>query len=192
MNKLIFAAITLLGLGTPALAQTETLIQSSNLPRLTGWYIAPSSSFTNLDGRMGHALGLRGAVMLDERFGIGLAGALITTSGTTLERNLIRDVGGYGGLYLQYIFLPDRLIHAYLDLTLGTGSWCSETREDECNERLFAVIEPTVNAELNVSPHFKVALGVGWRQALAERGPGLGSADLSGFVARTSVILGSF
>jgi hypothetical protein len=196
MSKTTLLAFTL-ALTTPAVAlaqpaQPETLIGKGHGAQLTGWYLAPSSAFTTVDGRFGNDFGLRGVLMLNERFGIGLAGHFLATTRTVIEDNYIRDVGAYGGLYLQYTVAPSRLVHAYADLILGSGGWCSHTTTDECDERTFAVIEPTVNVELNLAPNCKLALGVGYRQAITDKGPGLSGGDLSGVVARTSIVLGAF
>ena len=48
------------------------------------------------------------------------------------------------------------------------------------------------NLELNVARHVRVATGVGYRFAVAAKGDGPSSGDLSGIVARTSVVFGSF
>jgi len=103
-------------------------------------------------------------------------------------------VGTYGGLLLQYVVESNRLLHATLESTLGSGRWCVEISEerDGCLGRNFMVFEPVANLEVNVAKHVRVATGVGYRFAVAGSGTGPDSEGMSSLVARTSLVFGSF
>jgi hypothetical protein len=182
----------------PAVASSgapETLFQNSGRPqRSIGWYVAPTEGFTSIDGRFGYTVGLRSALVLNRTWGFGLAGNLLGTNRTSdSTEDEIRDVGYYGGAYFQYVLGSTRLVHAFADLTAGGGSFCERALDDGCtNRRDFAFAEPTINLEMNVFKFMRVTAGAGYRAALAEKGPGLDSRQLSGVVARTSLVFGMF
>jgi hypothetical protein len=161
-------------------------------PSVSGWYLAPTTAFTTIGGNRAFANGLRGAIMFKERFGLGVAGNIMTTSQTRLSDDHVRNLGAYGGLYLQFVLQSNQMVHAYVDSTIGSGSFCTQSVGDDCHTRDFALIEPTANVEINVAKHLRLAVGVGYRAAIADEGAGLNSRDLSGVVVRSSVVIGAF
>lgn len=197
MSKLALTSVFVLAAASStALAEevppAASVSDRRSLVAVTGVYVAPTGGFTSLDGRKAYVAGLRGAVMLNHRLGLGLAGNFVGTDRTSFARDEVRDVGAYGGLYVQYVLDASELLHAYADTTIGAGSFCRRSAGDACDERDFAVIEPTLNLEVNVARNVRLAVGVGYRFAIAEDGPGLSSGDLSGTVARTSLSIGVF
>jgi len=198
MLKLVFASMLTLTSAT-AFAQTtapapaQTLIKPSEPFRFSGWYVAPTAGFTSIDGRLGYLPGIRGAIMLNRKFGVGLAANFMATDQTEIHDETARHVGGYAGAYAQYVFLSDKLVHAYADATIGEGGWCEESSKDDCDVRHFGFVEPTLNLELNLTSHVRLATGVGYRLAIAEKNdPSQSRRDLAGIVARTSLVIGAF
>jgi hypothetical protein len=193
------AVISLLALApTAAFAQQapapQTLLQPGEAPlHYSGWYVAPTAGFTSVNGDLAYVPGLRGAIMLNQRFGAGLAVNFLGTDRTRLRDNDVREVGAYGGFYFQYLFRSSDLVHAYADATVGEGGWCQQSVGDDCHGRKFWLVEPTLNVELNLTSNVRLATGVGYRFALAEKTEsGQSRRDLAGFVARTSLIIGVF
>jgi hypothetical protein len=192
--------VSLLCMADPATALAEALstpaepsiASAAAAPSAAGWYIAPTVSFTSINQTYGEMVGLRSALMLNRQVGVGVAGNLMGTSRAQLRGDAARDVGIYGGLYLQYLVAAGSVLHAYADTTLGAGSWCAESKGEACRGREFAVLEPTFNVELTLSPNVRLATGLGYRVAVAGAGPGISSRHLSGVVARTSLVLGMF
>jgi hypothetical protein len=172
----------------------ETLFQRRNrAPGEIGWYVSPTSGFTSIDGDFAYTAGLRSAVVVNRTFGYGLAGNLIGTESTQFAKNDVRNIGGYAGAYVQYIVRSNSVVHAFADVTAGLGSWCPTIDDDGCQQRRdFGFLEPTVNVELNVFRWMRVSTGVGYRATLTESGPGYGSRQLSGVVARSGLIFGMF
>ena len=168
----------------------ETLISGTSQVQMTGWYLAASSGYTMLGDRDGFVQGMRGAIVLNDSWGIGLAGYVISTSDTDWNDDE-GQVGGYGGLYLQYVLQSSKLFHAYIDSTIGSGGWCEQSIDEDCDTYEFGFVEPTVNAEINLHKNIKLSVGVGYRQTFAEEGP-KPEDGLSGVVARTTLVLGSF
>jgi hypothetical protein len=176
-------------LGTP-----ESLFQRGRRPDAkVGWYLAPTSGFTSFAGSRGYTAGMRGALVLNRTWGFGLAGNVLGNDQTHLGDGNAREFGGYGGAYFQYIFQSNSLVHGFADVTAGGGGWCATLTNDDCQgTRQFAFIEPTVNAELNIVQNVRLTGGVGYRAAIAEKGEGLSSRQLSGVVVRTSLVFGMF
>jgi hypothetical protein len=201
MLKLALASLIALTSAT-AFAQTappppHTLIQPAEPFRYSGWYVAPTAGFTSIDGQLGYLPGLRAALMLNGKFGVGFAANFMATDQTEIHDragdDTVRHVGGYAGAYAQYVFLSDHLVHGYADATVGSGGWCEQSNGDHCQVRHFGFVEPTLNLELNLTRHVRLATGVGYRLAIAEKvAPGQSRRDLAGVVARTSVIIGAF
>jgi hypothetical protein len=176
----------------PAAPAPQTLVEQSQPLRMTGWYLAPTAGFTSFNGKLAYLPGLRGAIMLSQRFGVGLAANLVGTNDTHLGDNDVREVGAYGGFYFQYVLRSTDLVHAYVDTTLGRGGWCQQSANDDCDGRQFAFIEPTANVELNLARNVRLAAGVGYRGAIAEKTAGFSRGSMSGVVARTSLVMGVF
>ena len=147
----------------PGLVSRPVAETLSNRPgsRISGWYLAPTSGFTSMVGSRGYLFGMRGVLMLDQRFGIGIAGNLVGTDDTRLQDDQVRHLGGYGGLYLQYVLASNRLVHGFVDTTMGSGAWCEQSVNDDCDGQKFAFLEPTANLELNVAKHLRLAAGIG-------------------------------
>ena len=202
MIKLSIVSVALLA-STSAFAQApapapaaappaETLVGQSEPLRFTGWYLAPTAGFSSFNGRLAYLPGLRGAIMLNRRLGIGFAGSLVGTDRTRINDDEVRHVGAYGGSYAQFILRSTSLVHAYVDATLGSGSWCEQSVNDECDGRAFGFFEPTLNVELNIAKNVRLATGVGYRLAIAEERAGQSRTSMSGVVVRTSLVLGVF
>ncbi len=103
----------------------------------------------------------------------------------------------YGGLLLEYIRDADELIHWYGALIVAHGSFSLTdptlpTDSDDIEEDGFLVLEPTLNVELNVTGHFWVAAGAGYRLATGVTSDFLSSSDLSGATFNLTLRFGSF
>jgi hypothetical protein len=190
VSMVLFTSTSAFAADQPAAPQT--LVEQSQPLRLTGWYLAPTAGFTSFNGKLAYLPGLRGAIMLNERFGVGLAGHLIGSNDTYIGDDQVREVGAYGGFYFQYVLRSTDLVHAYADATVGRGGWCQQTVDDECDGRSFTFIEPTINVEVNLARNVRLAAGVGYRGAVAERTAGYSRTSMSGVVARTSLVVGVF
>jgi hypothetical protein len=202
MRKLALAslALTLLG-STAAFAQSspapaqpapESLLHEGVNFRYSGWYLAPTAGFTTVNGKAAYVPGIRGAIMLNQRFGAGFAFNVLGTDETRIRDHEVREIGAYGGAYFQYILQSNSLLHAYLDTTIGSGGWCQQTVNEECDGRHFGFVEPTVNLEVNLARNVRLAAGAGYRAAIAERQDGHSRTSLSGAVVRTSLVFGVF
>jgi len=105
---------------------------------------------------------------------------------------------GYGGLVLEYVNNSRQLTHYTFSTLIGAGGlsytykmgkgdWPFDYAEDT-----FFIIEPEINVELNVSSHFRVGLGVGYRWISGLDLKGITDQDLSGVSANLTFKFGSF
>lgn len=180
----------------------QTLIGPDGFLRDSGWYLAPSFGMTGIDGHVGYLTGLRAAFVMNRTFGIGLAASGFgwdVMRSDSLSSGVDRRVaGGYGGLLLQYNIASDRLVHGFVDTTIGGGAACYDTldanRWESCqNATAFFVFEPSANVEVNVTRFMRVAVGAGYRLALTDTmNKGLGTSDLGGLLARANLEFGQF
>ncbi|MFP2925513.1 hypothetical protein ACLESO_09895 [Pyxidicoccus sp. 3LG] len=164
-----------------------------------GGYGGPSATYSRILGSDVLLVGGRGAWLIDSRFGVGGAvNGLIPTRSAfpvgTDERYNLRL--GYGGLWLEYVFTPHRVLHSTVGLLLG-GGWLSRRHGDFPGEgslgfdAIFAV-EPTVTTEVNVLSFFRVGAGVSYRYLGGVDLEGLKSSDLSNFAGTLFFKFGSF
>ncbi len=159
----------------------------------SGYYIAPTAGVTTVDGEGTAEFGLRGAWLINRRFGIGL-GAVGWAKGAELGGRNVN--GGYGGLMLQSVFASDSFLHATTQTLIGGGAYCmrtdSEGRNDCQSSYGFFTTDSTLNLEMNVAEDLRVTVGGGYRFVLAGDSSPISSQDLRGFVARTSFEFGQF
>ena len=213
MKKFALALLLSLTATTPAWAQAqntpapapvgnepETLFghRTDDSLHLSGWFLAPTFSTTSFGNTLAYGPGLRGGIYLNRRLAIGLAGTIVATDDTGIKDDEVRNIGSYGGLFLQYLVHSDKLLHVTFESTLGDGKWCQRigdanaTERDGCTGRNFLVFEPSASVELNLSRHVRVATGLGYRFAAAASGDGPSSREMSGVVMRSSVVFGTF
>ena len=65
----------------------------------------------------------------------------------------------------------------------------------DCDWNRFVYIEPSVNLELNLHEHIRLATGGGYRRSIVDSidgAGGIGSNDLSGLVLRSGLTIGFF
>ena len=198
--SLLVSARALAQSPVPASVEPETLVGRAPAARaqLTGWFVAPTFGTTSFAGTLAYSPGLRAGVYLNRRLAVGLAVNGLGLQESRFEDHRVSNVGTYGGLLLQYVVQSNRLVHVNLESTIGSGRWCHEIGDGEngthdgCDGRTFVAFEPVANVELNVARHVRIATGVGYRFAAAASGNGPDSRDMSGLVARTSLVFGSF
>lgn len=162
-------------------------------------YFAPSIGATTLNHHLAADVGIRGAYLLDEHWGIGLAAHAMGWDGREgpnprLEEG--RQIGAaYGGLLLEYRLFPESVVHGLFDTTIGGGVVCTDDGRDdeECQGRRgFMMLESTSNVEVNVTHYLRLSVGAGYRFAFASEHDGISGGDLGGYVVRSNLALGWF
>ncbi|WP_205525825.1 hypothetical protein [Pyxidicoccus trucidator] len=164
-----------------------------------GGYGGPSATYSRMLGSNVLLVGGRGAWLIDQRFAVGAAvNGLIPTGGAfqvqTREPYDLRL--GYGGLWLEYIFTPHRVLHSTVGVLLG-GGWLNRRNGRFAGEETLGVdvmfaVEPSVMTEVNVTGFFRVGAGVSYRYLGDVDLEGLESSDLSAFAGTLFFKFGSF
>ena len=108
-----------------------------------------------------------GAVLLNDHlffggFGYSALGGFKPDALT--EEDGYKDYFEYGGVWIGYIFQPNKVFHPVLDLQAGWGNAAIEYLEEGTITNFTAyVIKPSVEIEMNVYRFMRVGLNVSYR-----------------------------
>ena len=177
-----------------AQAKDETLLHGGT--GSVGFYITPVVKLTEVNSRGAVLGGIRAGVLFARRFGVGLAryaGGQHRFSdydfrgGPGVPERYPRGRNGYGhdeqelsygGVEVEYLWQPSKVVHATVSTLIGGGSLASDivyavpppnnggmSRMDygSGNREGFFVAEPAVHAEINLATHVRLAVGMGYR-----------------------------
>ncbi len=181
-------------------AKRETLSsKDSNLSY--GGFGGPVIKITHLDGNYGALLiGGKGALIIEHNYYIGAAGYALAipfsykSSSDSIEESALAY--GYGGLIFGYIIQPNKKIHFSTQLLLGASNsfyYDTDFSKDTYTVPDFYfsfVSELEVTAVFNVSDHFNIETGFGYRYGASN--PLLSSSQQSGYSANIAFIFGDF
>jgi hypothetical protein len=88
------------------------------------------------------------------------------------DNNIGREVfltGGYGGFYIEPIFLPTFPVHLSFPVLLGGGGISYITKDKEFYHNMiedseaFLIAEPAAELEFNITRHFRFAMGASYK-----------------------------
>ena len=147
--------------------------------------------------------GGRGGWIANHRFVLGAGGFAMTSrmpapAGAPLGGDNLRLDFGYGGLWLEYILWPHKVLHASFGTLVGGGAAIynrairAEGEDREVISDVVFVVDPVVSAEVNVLRFLRVSAGVGYRYVGSVNLVGLEKDDLSGFTASVMLKFGNF
>ncbi|NMO16195.1 hypothetical protein HPC49_34680 [Pyxidicoccus fallax] len=164
-----------------------------------GGYGGPSATYSRMLGKNVLLVGGRGAWLIDRRFAVGAAvnGLIPTRAAFPVGTNERYDLRlGYGGLWLEYVFTPHRVLHSTVGVLLG-GGWLNRRSgrfagEETLGVDALFVTEPSVMTEVNVTGFFRIGAGVSYRYMGGVDLEGLESSDLSAFAGTLYLKFGSF
>jgi hypothetical protein len=146
-----------------------------------GFLITPEMQSGNLGGKFSNFYGGSAMVTINRSFSIGVAGF---TSGHGFSGHRFSGMRTdnlsmhYGGLKMEYALHPNRKFHLTFPLLIGMGMARTDTAgftqpdpfvrgrfsgPGSGNSRTFAIIQPGVNAEINLLPHLNLFAGVSYR-----------------------------
>lgn len=174
------------------------------------------TGFGNIDFRIsqvkgGQALliGGYGGLLLNKNvmFGVGAYGFAANTGFEGIDplSNVEKDLtlyGGYGGLLLGFKIASKEIVHLSVPILIGAGhldvsddnyfdSYKDDTKYNLESSAYFAV-EPSALLEINISQHFRLGLGAGYRVVRGLSLENVEDADLSGFSGVISFQVGNF
>lgn len=149
-----------------------TLLGNSNH---VGGYGALSLRYFGIDKRDGVMIGGRGGVVIGHSISFGITGTGFLTQ-PAYDPTLGEDAmiaGGYGGIYIEPIIMPNLPVHIALPITLGGGGigyninhndnhhWDDD--DDYIDGHGFLLVEPGVEVEFNVMKYFRFAVGASYK-----------------------------
>lgn len=139
--------------------------------RAGGAYGAFSVGYSEIDNKQAVTFGGRFEWIVGHSVGFGFGGTGFINE-YHWDDNLQRDVfltGGYGGLYVEPIFLPKFPVHLSFPVLFGVGgiSYITKETDDYQNmiedSEVFLIAEPAVELEFNFTRNFRFALGASYR-----------------------------
>jgi hypothetical protein len=124
---------------------TQTLVEGK--VNKTVLIAFPEVKFSSVDGRFANFVGLRGGILLNEKFLIGFGGYGLTNVQTL-------PAMGYGGLVLEYSPKPHGLVNLSMGGLVGGGGAYGLS---------FFAAEPEARLRVNVTRWFRLGFGGGYR-----------------------------
>lgn len=139
-----------------------------------GAYGAIEWKQTKIAGNNGSIIGVKFGWVICKNFVIGGAYNAVVNNVQTKEFDPISlskpylDFN-YGGLYFEYVILPDRFIHSTVGITLAGGGLNFIPINDSAPHSDYSVanlliFEPEINLEANLLKWFHLAVGASYRQ----------------------------
>ncbi|HET9956763.1 MAG TPA: hypothetical protein VFQ61_19845 [Polyangiaceae bacterium] len=207
--------------GTPAANTSATSATSSETAPATAANAAPPSLmgkkvhfsgyggvdvlYTRMFGRDGAVVGLQGALLLDHKLALGIAGY----GWTNPERGPSTDEGVsrryqtvYGGFTAHYSFYWDSPAYLTVGALFGGGAVAltptHSSRHDDDYERdhrvsdTFVVLQPDVTMHLNLTPWLRAGVTAGYRITSGVGYFGFQETDVNGLVVGASLQAGNF
>ncbi|WP_420579973.1 hypothetical protein [Reichenbachiella sp.] len=174
------------------------------------------TGFGNIDFKVGQVvdqqaliIGAYGGILINKYFMFGVAGYGLSTdskfdgfnpeSSTPRELNLY---GGYAGMLMGFKIASREIIHLSVPMVIGAGQFdvsdnnyfdmANGDNDFVLESSSFFVFEPSALIELNISHHFRLGFGAGYRLVKGSSLENLDDDDLSGFSGVVSIQLGKF
>lgn len=137
----------------------------------SGFYGAFTVGYSEIEDQQAVVFGGRFEWIAGHSIGIGIGGTGFINE-NHFEPSLNSDVfltGGYGGLYIEPILLPNSPVHIAFPILLGGGgvSYVTEDMNWDHNmiedSEAFLIAEPGAELELNLTRYFRLAIGTSYR-----------------------------
>lgn len=177
----------------PREKEDETLI-SGKLD--FGFYGAPIIKFTKINDEFAVLCGGRGGLLINHRFLVGGGGYGLVNEipvNNIWPNNDYLLEFGYGGLVLEYILAPRKLVHLSVYTLIGAGSVCFQDRWYEpWDHDAFFVAEPGLDLMMNITRCFRIGVGGSYRYISGINLGGLSNEDISGPSAVLTFKFGRF
>lgn len=178
MKKNIIIPVLLILLSSAIFAQEHDSTKKSDEfqtllghDKHSGFYGAFSIGYSEIEDRQAVTFGGRLEWIAGHSIGIGFGGTGFINE-NHYEPSLNSDVfltGGYGGLYIEPIVMPNFPVHLSFPILLGGGgvSYVTEDMNYDHNmiedSEAFLVAEPGAELELNLTRNFRLAIGTSYR-----------------------------
>lgn len=187
-------------------SQEETLLGSGEISN--GGFGGPVVKYVQIKGEPGVLVGGRGGWIINHSLILGGGGYGLVNDiksgnppyydGGNLYNTYLNF--GYGGAELEYIFQSDELLHFSVYTLIGGGSISYRNRlfnEDndggwDSPKDDFFIVEPAINAELNVVSFMRIDAGLSYRFVAGVNYDNLKNSDFAGPSAILTFKFGNF
>lgn len=200
MIRRLLVLLVLIGCHFPVHAQQETLLDGEVTH---GGFGALGSKFSAIGGSLAYLQGVRGGWIINFREAHSVSLGLgtydleneISFYPPFSEGNQHVLALDYTGFELEYTYGSRQLLHVSVPMLIGGGSagyHDADSRDDsEVTDGVF-VLEPGVNAEVNIVNWFRVAGGLSYRWVSGLTVPALSDGDVSNLSAVITLKFGDF
>jgi len=198
MRKIVTVCIVLIFTAGLYASDEETLI-SGDVSH--GGFGGPVVTFSNINNNTGVMAGGRGGWIINHMITIGGAGYGLVNRIPTIPSVSGSDslsLGlGYGGFEIGFIMNSWKLTHFSFFFLIGGGGashilWDEEDFEMDNEGDAFFVLEPSIEAVLNVTKFFRISAGACYRYTSGLELQQITDSDISGLSAKISLKFGSF
>jgi hypothetical protein len=159
----------------------------------------PVLKITNINSENAVMVGGRCGWIINHSFVLGGGGyGLVTDVNAKVTDSIHQFIEmGYGGLEIEYIPSSNDLLHLSVGLLVGGGGIGYKREDNDVfnashKNNSFFVLEPSVNANLNVTHSFRIDAGVTYRYVSGLKSVVSTNADLSGPSATITFKFGKF
>jgi hypothetical protein len=141
-----------------------------------GSFGALSVNYSQADDATWVYLGAEAGIIINDYFILGLAGYGLASSITIKDTEVatsgeLNVYGGYGGVMLGAKIAPKKVFHFNIPILLGIGNlevsdnsyFLQGDPKFTIERSLFFVLEPRLEAEMNVTQKFRLGIGAGYR-----------------------------
>lgn len=195
-NLIVVLAILTFTLSVYGQGDTETLI-SGDIE--SGGYGGPVVKIGQIQGKSGIFVGGQGGWIINHQFVLGGGGYGLTNDILMEDIESTEDLYlnfGYGGLFVEYIIAPKKLLHFTVNSLIGAGGVSFRDKDyeqtDSYDDDSFFVLEPGVSLALNLHKHIRITLGGTYRYITGVDLEGTSNSDLSCATFEVRLKFGSF
>jgi hypothetical protein len=167
-----------------------------------GGYGGVDVLYAHMFGRDGALVGAQGAVLINHRLALGIAGygwSNPLDGPSALNGDAQRFETGYGGLTVRYSFYFDQLpVYFTVGALLGGGAIDLTDEKhaggsrDSAGEDVFAIVQPDIAVHANLTRWMRVGLTAGYRFTGGVNRLGFEESDVNGAMVGGQIQFGSF
>jgi hypothetical protein len=199
-----------LAAGVELQASSEETLEDHGPPLLfesdvaVGGYGGLDVAYTRMFGRDGAVVGVQGALVLNHRLSLGLAGYGWTNAppgpndgdGQAQSYDM-----GYGGVTVRYSFYMQNLpVYLTAGALIGGGGIALtpddlrdfEERDDNPRDDVFALVQPDLTLNANLTSWMRLGVTAGYRLTTGVGRSGFSESDVNGWLVGGQVQFGSF
>lgn len=180
-------------------AEDEETLFSGNVTH--GGFGGPVVTFSSIKNNTGVLVGGRGGWIINHMITLGGGGYGLVTRIPTIPSIAGDDslslAMGYGGFEMGLVMNSWKLTHLSFFILIGGGGvshvrWDSDDYDLNNNGDAFFVLEPSVEAVLNITTFFRISAGASYRYISGLEIQEITDSDLTGLTAKISLKFGSF